>query len=92
MMMIFKKTKTQTQRVLYGVSTCPYCNSTVYDKEKIRNLERLILNVAQDLRRSMSSQWNFAKAWWLNSKDCRQNGQVLQVLFMMMMKISSKFL
>ena len=28
----------------------------------------------------------FAKAWWLNSKTCHQNGQVLQVLFMMMMK------
>ena len=29
-----KRTKTQTQGFVYGVSTCPYCNSAVYDNRE----------------------------------------------------------
>ena len=66
-----KRTKTQTQGFVYGVSTCPYCNSTVYDNREDKRNPR-----APDFKCSARSpqecsahNGTFAKAWWLNSKD-----------------------
>ena len=66
-----KRTKTQTQGFVYGTSTCPHCNSIVYDNREDKRNPR-----APDFKCSARSplectahNGTFAKGWWLNSKD-----------------------
>ena len=66
-----KKTKNQTQGFIYETSTCPHCNSKVYDNREDKRNPR-----APDFKCSARSpqecsahNGTFAKGWWLNSKD-----------------------
>lgn len=66
-----KRTKNLTSGFKSGVSTCPFCNSTVYDNRfNKRNPKAPDFKCSAKSRKECSAHdGRFAKGWWLDSRD-----------------------